>query len=81
MPEPGARATGCGPVDINDKLSWTLLSSVLHRRDDDDVFRLLGRPPDETPSFTLQEQQGASADRREAARLLPTARDCVRAKE
>lgn len=46
------------------------LSSVLQKHDDD-VYWLLGLPPDETPSFTLQEQQGASDDRREATGYCP----------
>lgn len=56
------------------------LSSVLQKHDDD-VYWLLRLPPDEIPSFTFQEQQGASDDRREAARLLPATQDSVRTKE
>lgn len=53
---------------------------MLQKRNDD-VYWLLGLPPDETPFFALQEQQGASDHGREAARLLPTTQDCVRTKE
>jgi len=56
------------------------LSSVLQKLDDD-VHWLAGLSSDETPSFTLQEQQGASDERREAAGLLPTTRGCVRREE